>query len=318
MPFLKNKPRCSNQGFDQSVGEKRIKVAVHDSKFHSDDVFSVAILSLYLNKPLKIFRTRDQKILSKMDYVLDVGREYNPSKFKFDHHQEGWNEKRENGILYATCGLLWKEYGTKITGSFELAQKIDEKIIQTIDAEDNGIEIYKNVIDGVTPYCVVDYISSLNPTWVEKEADELQAFKKAVAEARIILKREIKKSEDSLLGKKRIQEIYKKTEDKRILILDDDYSWKKTLSLYPEPLFVIKKYNDTKKWSIKAVPATGYKFKNRLNFPKSWAGKEGKKLIAITGITDAVFCHNKQFICVANSEKAAIELAKKAIELGTK
>lgn len=303
MPFLKN---------------KSIKVAVHDGSFHADDVFSVAILSMYLKKPLKIFRTRDPKVLSKMDYVLDVGREYNPKEFKFDHHQEGWDEKRKNGILYATGGLLWKEYGEEITGSYELSKKIDEKIIQTIDAEDNGIDIYKNVIEDVAPYCVADYIFSLNSTWTEKNVDCLKSFNNAVEIVKKILQREIKKSKDSLLGKKRVQEIYEKTKDKRILILDDDYTWKKTISLYPEPLFVIKQFIDDKKWSVKAVNVEGYKFKSRLDFPQSWAGKAGKELVEVTGVSDAVFCHNGRFICVAESEDGAIALAKKAIELGSK
>ncbi len=297
---------------------KKIKVAVHDGAFHPDDVFSVAILSMYLEKPLKIFRTRDPKILSKMDYVLDVGKEYNPKEFKFDHHQTGWGEKRDNGILYATSGLVWKEYGEKITGSQEVVKKIDEKIIQTIDAEDNGMEICKNVIEGVSPYTAIDYIYSLNLTWMEKKGDRLKAFTAAVEEAIKILKREIKKSKDSLVGKKKVIETYEKTKDKRILVLDDDYSWKKTISAYPEPLFVIKQFDDGKMWSVKAVNAEGYKFKSRLDFPETWAGKVGKELVEITGIPGALFCHNGRYMCAAESGEAAIALAKKAIELGSK
>ena len=291
-----------------------VKVAVHDGEFHPDDVFSVAILSLYLKKPLKIFRTRDPKILEKMDYVLDVGREYNPKEFKFDHHQEGWNEKRENGVLYAASGLLWKEYGEKITGSYEIAKKIDEKIIQTIDAEDNGIEAYKNIIDDLSPYCVSDYIYALNPTWNEKNVDISKAFQMAIDEVIKIFKREIKKSTDSILGKKKVQEIYEKTEDKRILVLDDNFTWKKTVSLYPEPLFVIKQNDGDKYWHVKAVNVKGFKFKNRIDFPLGWAGKFGDDLIKLTEIPDAVFCHNKRFMCVTESKEGAIALANKAID----
>lgn len=297
---------------------KKINVAVHDGKFHPDDVFSVAILSMYLDKPIKVYRTRDPGILSKMDYVLDVGRIYSPKDNKFDHHQEGWDEKRTNGILYATSGLLWKEYGEQITGSKQLASKIDEKIIQTIDADDNAIETYQNIVRGVTPYTVVDYIYSLNLTWTEKKSDPLKFFMMGVDIATKVLKREIKKSEDSLLGKKKVLEIYKKTKDKRILILDDDYTWKKTVSELEEPLFVIKKYTDTDKWSIKSVPVAGHKFKSRIEFPKTWAGKEGEELIKVSGVFDAIFCHNGRFMCLAKSEKGAIELAKAAIAISQK
>ena len=313
MKLSKKKKQHFQSDNKQSVVGKIIKVAVHDGNFHADDVFSVAILALYVKKPLKIFRTRDPKVLSKMDYVLDVGREYSPKDFKFDHHQEGWNEQRDNGILYAASGLLWKEYGEIISGSPEVSKKIDEKIIQTIDAEDNGMDIYKNTMDNVSPYCVADYIFSLNPTWIEKKVDCLKSFENAVEIVKNILQREIKKSTDSLLGKKKVLEIYKNTTDKRILVLDDDYTWKKTIGLYPEPLFVIKQFNEDKKWSVKAVNADGYKFKNRLDFPKHWAGKEGDELVEITGISDAIFCHNGRFMCVAKSKEGAIALAEKAI-----
>ena len=69
-----------------------------------------------------------------MDYVLDVGGEYNPKENKFDHHQEGWNEKRGNGIPYATTGLIWKEYGKKITDS-ALSIKDQQRISDDVAAD---------------------------------------------------------------------------------------------------------------------------------------------------------------------------------------
>ena len=180
MQSIKNKTRKSQI----LVKSKKIKVAVHNGDFHPDDVFAVAILSLYLNKPLKIFRTRDEEIIKKMDYVFDVGGEYNPEENKFDHHQEGWKEKRENGILYAAAGLVWKEYGHKITGLAEVAERIDSKIIQTVDAEDNGIELYRSNFKNVNPYSLSYYIFSLNPTWSETKISVKKCFEDAVEEAK--------------------------------------------------------------------------------------------------------------------------------------
>ena len=298
--------------------KNKIKVAVHDGDFHTDDVFSVAILSLYLNKPLKIFRTRDQKILSKVDYILDVGREYNSKEKKFDHHQENWNEKRAYGISFATSGLVWKEFGEKITGSVEVANKIDEKIIQTIDAEDNGLEIYKTVFKDVAPYCMSDYLFAFNPSWNEKNLNPLKCFEEAVEETKRILKREIKKAQDCIFGAKKIKEIYAKTEDKRILVLDDNYAWKKVVNLLSETLFVIQETEENKSWRIKSVGLNGHQFKNKIYFPESWAGKTGMELANITGVDDALFCHNQRFMAVAKTKEGAIKLAQLAIQLGTK
>lgn len=293
-----------------SFFSKKIKVAVHDGMFHPDEVFSVAVLSLYLKRPLKIFRTRDQKILSKMDYLFDVGGEYDPQKHKFDHHQNGWDFKRANGIPYASSGLAWKEFGEKITGSIEVANKIDEKIMQPMDAEDNTLEICKNTFENVSPYSVSDYIFSFNPVWTEKGADSLKYFEIAVEEAKKVLIREIKKAHGSILGKKRIEKIYNETSDKRILVLDESYTWRKFVSLYPEPLFVIKPNKD---WYINAVNVAGLKFKNKLDFPDSWAGKSGKDLVKVTGVKDAIFCHNNRSVATARSKEGAIELARRAI-----
>lgn len=291
----------------------KTKVAVHDGRFHADDIFSVAILSLYLNKSLKIFRTRDEKILAKMDYILDVGGEYKPEENKFDHHQEGWNEKRENGIPYATSGLLWKEYGEKITGSKEVADRIDEKIIQSIDADDSGVEIYKNIFEGISPYCLSDYISAFNLTWTEKNNSQ-KVFEKIVELVKNILKREIKKAQNSILSEKRIKEIYEKTEDKRILILDDNCSWRKNIDSYSELLFVIHPKSDSSMWSIDTITKPNERFKRKMYFSKSWAGKRDEELAKITGVSDAVFCHNDLFIAVTKSKEGAIQFAELAME----
>ena len=44
-----------------SIFAKKTKVCVHSGKFHPDDVCAVAILSFYLEKSIKIFRSRDPK-----------------------------------------------------------------------------------------------------------------------------------------------------------------------------------------------------------------------------------------------------------------
>jgi len=129
----------------------------------------------------------------------------------------------------------------------------------------------------------------------------------------MILKREIKKVTDNVLGKEKIQKIYEKTEDKRILVLDDSYSWKKIVSSFPETVFVIKQVYENKNWHLNAVTEEGFKFKNKVDLPEVWAGKDGEELEKITGIKGALFCHNKRFMCAAKTKEAAVELAKLAL-----
>ncbi len=294
--------------------KSKTKVAVHDGSFHPDDVFAVAILSIYLNAPLEIIRTRDPKVLADCDYVFDVGREYDPSNKIFDHHQKEFNEKRENGITYASAGLAWKEFGEKISGSYEVFEKIDRKVIQFIDAEDNGIAVSKNILEDVSPYTISNYIAGLNNNWDEEGRDSLEAFTVAVEFAKNVLEREIKLAGDSVEAKKIATEVYNNAKDKRVIVFDKPCSWKSTLVEFSEPLFVVKQNFENKNWYVSTVPVKGEQFKNRLDLPESWTGLEGEELIKITGVSDAIFCHKGRFLVVAKSKEGAIALAKLALE----
>jgi uncharacterized UPF0160 family protein len=292
----------------------RVKVAVHDGPFHPDDIFAVAILSLYLKKPLKIFRTRDPKIWSICDYVFDVGGEYNLEKNIFDHHQAGYDEKRENGILYSSAGLAWKHFGQEISGQKDVFDRVDQKIIQGIDAEDNGIELYEYNFKGIVEYTFGDYLFSYNPTYYEKKKNSVKLFERAVEEAKKVLIREIKRIKDRLSTEGIVRDIYNKTLDKRIIILDDEYSWEKVISEHPEPIFVIRPVIGLNRWTVKCVPLDGIRFKNRLDLPEGWAGKRDEELQEITGVKDATFCHRGRFIAGAKSKEGAIKLAKLALD----
>jgi len=286
-------------------------VAVHSGNFHPDDVFAVAALTIYLGCVPKIVRTRDEQVIKKADYVLDVGRVYDPLNNRFDHHQEGWYEKRDNGILYASVGLLWRTLGAEICPSKEVADIIDTKLIQIIDALDNGMEISKNIINNVRTYNLPDIFYTFNPTWREKTSCD-EAFLEAVLLAKKILEREIIQAEDLLTGQQYIMDVYEKSADKRIIILDHLYDYGILESL-PEPLLVIKPASSGTDWHINLVLVKGTSFEGRVIFPAHWAGKEGEELQKITGIKEAVFCHNKRFLVVSKTKEGALKLAELAL-----
>ncbi len=113
-------------------------IVVHDGAFHADEICACAILSIIEDDRIKIIRSRDEHIAEKADYVLDVGGIYDHQKQRYDHHQNGGAGKRENGLEYATAGLVWKHYGKFLVKSDELFNRIDEQLIQPIDMIDNG------------------------------------------------------------------------------------------------------------------------------------------------------------------------------------
>jgi len=66
-------------------------VGIHDGSFHADEVTACALLLLFdLIHKDKIFRTREEDILAKCEYVCDVGGIYDPKKKRFDHHQSDY------------------------------------------------------------------------------------------------------------------------------------------------------------------------------------------------------------------------------------
>jgi len=286
-------------------------IVTHNGKFHADDLFAVAALRLIFPHA-DIARTRDEKHIERADCAVDVGGMYDEKKDRFDHHQSAGAGKRPNGIPYASFGLVWKKYGENISGSRESALNIDREFVETIDAEDNGIGLSNPVFKDVYPFTLPDVVSLFTPTWKEKEADYDQLFLKILPAAQEIIRRLAAKEEARREGEKMVEAAYLKAADKRLLILDEGYSWKRKAAVYPEPLFVVSPEGD--KWRVSAVRDDVHTFVNRKDLPSSWAGKRDQELATLSGVPDAIFCHNNLFVAVSESKEGAIQLAKLAID----
>ncbi len=294
-----------------------MKIITHSGNFQPDEVLGVATL-LLLFPEAEIVRTRDIQVIegkSKDDIVLDVGLKYDSEANFFDHHQEGGAGQRENGVPYASFGLIWKHFGERASGSARAAASIEEKLVWSIDAEDNGIDTYQKANKNFKPYLFIAAIIAFLPTWQEKEKVSTdKAFSDAVAFAQIVLKREIVKANSFIDGESRVEQAYQQAEDKRIIILDNSYSWRDVITKHSEPLFVIMNDGVQTTWAVSAIGKDGVTFQSRKLFPQSWAGKKGSELAAITGVPDANFCHNGRFITIANSKEGALKLAQIAVE----
>lgn len=291
---------------------KKKKILVtHNGTFHADDIFACATLSIYLKDNVKIIRTRDPKIIEKGDYVFDVGGVYDPSINRFDHHQKGGAGERDDGIPYAAFGLVWKEYGEKICGSKQISDFLENKIVKIIDANDNGIDTFE-IKNNLAPYTIQDIFFAFRPSFSEKE-DYDKIFIKLVKIAKEILNREIKKSNDFIFAEKKILDFYANAKDKRLIILDDNYPFMDIIMKFSEPIYVV--YPKLDIWRVECVRKERYSFENRKSLPQDWAGKRDLELAQVTGVEDAVFCHNGRFLIVAKSKEGAINLAEKALEL---
>src|SRR3989344_1960572 len=148
---------------------KKILVT-HNGSFHADDVFACAALSFVLGcegVPFEIIRTRDEDIITKADYVFDVGGIYDAEQNRFDHHQPGGAGKRSNGIEYSSLGLVWNKFGEKLAGSVRAREVIEKRLCAPIDAWDNGFDLVINKNE-IKPYYIQNIFFSMYPTWKEE------------------------------------------------------------------------------------------------------------------------------------------------------
>lgn len=303
---------ASDSGFESQCPD--MLLVTHDGKFHLDEMFAIATL-LSVFPDLEIKRTRDEQTIAHADIVVDVGGIYDASKKRFDHHQSGGAGKRENGVPFASFGLVWKEFGVQVCGGDEkVASLMDKKLAQPIDASDSGYVLFKTTNKEVSPYLFENVIRALTPTWKDKESID-DVFFDVLSFLKTILEKEIQKAHYFFEDTKAVKETYKNTENKTIIVLDHSFPWRSILSRKKEPIYVIHPDQNTGNWIIACVPIGSRATDCRKLFPDSWRGKKDQSLQDETGVKDALFCHDKGFIAVATTKEGAIKIAEKAIAL---
>ena len=284
-----------------------LTVVTHNGIFHADDVFSIATLKQVFPS-LQLVRTRDSDILGQADIVVDVGGQYDSDKGRFDHHQRDGAGERENGVPYSSFGLIWKKYGLQICDSQQdVADAVDAGLVSTIDAIDCGH--VEGLAEGIS---LSQTISMFNPTW-EEDDDIDKCFDEAVAFASRILERFVASAIGGVKAKEIVAKAIEKAQDPRVIVLDKFTPWKRTVhALSKDALFMVYP-SQTGQWRIQTVPVEPGSFENKKSLPASWGGLSENELRDLTGIDDAMFCHNGLFIAGAESFESVMEMANLAI-----
>jgi uncharacterized UPF0160 family protein len=287
-------------------------IATHNGNFHADDVFSIAALKR-LFPSFRLIRTRDLDFIAKADIVIDVGGEYDPDADRFDHHQRGGAGERENGIPYSSFGLIWQKYGSEICqGNQDVANAIDKGLVSTIDAIDCGYA--EGIAEGITKgISLSQTIGMFNPTWQEDSHFDT-CFDEAVDFASRVLTRFIASANGGISAKVIVAKAIENAEDPRVIVLEKYTPWKRTVhALSEEALYVIYPAQSGE-WRIQTVPVEPGSFENRKSLTKQWAGLSDNALKEVTGIDDAMFCHNGLFIAGAKSFESTMKMASMALK----
>lgn len=306
-----------------------VTVLTHNGKFHADEVVAISILSAFFkydNIDISITRSRDEQSmkLGMFNYLIDVGGEYDPEKGKFDHHHK--KMFRENGNIYASAGLIWKEFGksfvlliiNKIShfasvDTDKFYSKVDTKLIDTVyrnvdelmtevDAIDNGVEV-KNKY-GISR--VVDVFNNIDVYSAAQDDVFVQVVNFMEQYLKNFVTKEIIRYIDEQEAKRELQKeiaVFNTFNSAWFGMVDNNTTAK--LVIFPEN-------KEKTKWRIQAVPEKAFSFVLKFPAPEEWRGKRD----FIVDDVHVTFVHVNGFICgIKGSLKDAMKIAKKWIKL---
>jgi len=207
---------------------------------------------------------------------------------------------------------VWRHYGALICKSEVVAQKLDQMLVQPIDAPDNGMILSSPVRADVRPVELYQIINSFAPAWGSEDSVD-EAFLEAVTWARSFLLRMIQNAHASVAMENLVREVYEASEEKQILIFETPVP-AEALIAYPEVEVVVtpRESGDQTNWRATVVRQSYVSFTPRVVFPSAWAGLRDEALVDASGFSDAVFCHKAQFLFVAKSKESAIAAARLA------
>lgn len=323
-------------------------IATHDGTFHADETTACAILS-YLFDNVSVIRSRDPDVLESGDIVIDVSN-INDEKH-FDHHSKDFTLCRDNGIKYATAGLMWKKYGMdylrKVAKSeleFHPSEKVLQKAFERIDLEmmtmidlnDNGqltgyadsvadaqTEREKEIVNNLnvlyqsTPD--IPYIVAMmnQPKNTAQEQDK--AFGAVVKMLKTII---LNASVNAISTESGIAKVIEAYQGGELLIIHERLPWTQAVLSNPDVFknCLLAMYPDRNmRWRVQSLPVSkAQRFKNRLSAPVAWRGLNDEDLDRATGLKNMTFIHKSGFTGGANNHDDCRELADLWLKEGVK
>ncbi|HEY0063336.1 MAG TPA: MYG1 family protein [Telluria sp.] len=308
-------------------------IVTHGGKFHADDAWAVAVLKI-LFPDAGIQRTRDSAAIEAADFAVDVGGLWDPASGRFDHHQKGFSGARSRGVPYASAGLVWREYGARCVRALcaahighalaedkarEIAYGIDADIVQYLDLSDVGAA--KNAPGG---YGLSAVISGFNPNWLDEErlgygaaadAYRLEQFRSAMALLTDVMINAVKYRVGAMLAVEQVRQSEVLENGALLYLKNSALPWTQVVRKeMPKVLFVISHSLAEQRYMLHTIPVSPESFKARADLPEAWAGLRDAELAAVTGVPDAIFCHNGRFIAAVKSYEGVRTMAMQALQ----
>ncbi len=291
-----------------------ITLGSHNGNFHADDVFAIGALTL-LHPEYKILRSRDPEVWAQCDYLVDVGGVYDHQKKIYDHHFKD-GPAYDDGLRMSSIGLVWKHYGAEICGSQEVADRVCHKLIRTLDAHDNGINLTRKAegIPDVHEVSISSVVSAMNPPDLSNVDD---VFAVEAVKAAEILKAYIANAKKWFASKAEVEQALQSALEKKLQYMEvgENCNWMEhLLNAEGNEVILYVLYPSDGKWYSRTVPVSSDSYESRKCFPEGWGGLRDEEFSETTKISDGVFCHHARFICGSMSKESTIKLILDAIK----
>lgn len=282
-----------------------MNIVTHSGSFHSDEIFAIALIRIYVSDDISIVRTRDGELLtqaknSKDTWVIDVGGVYDPDALNFDHHQSSFTKSWIDGTPKSSIGIVW-DYLIEnhyLTLPKKVLKKVEFNLIKRIDAHDNGVRSW-----GLS--CIFGMYNRVD--------NNDRQFLKAVNTAQDVIENSIHLSHTRIQEEDKFLSVLNNYDGTEMIILDEYISSaSKSITYRTEALVYVMPCADIEAntWTAHAVSEKNSIFSSKCLAPEEWNGLTGDVLAEVSGIPDAIFSHKKGFMCVAQSKASAIKMAK--------
>ena len=300
-------------------------VYTHSGDFHVDELVALALLQSFVfpGKAMEVVRTRnpkhlDQALADPLTFVVDVGREYDPDRLNFDHHQATMEAGWEDGTLYSSCGLVWqwlKQQGLLDALSPEEQAVMEKELIYPIDVHDNG---------GVKwPQAAVFRL--YNRT-VNNNALVSAQFTKALDLAKDLVTNQLYQARLDCRAEAALRAFWAESQEfsgRGIVVVRDDLEnrsmagilarvsdYQASLVVYPQS---VRKDNRT--WFVRALAAEPNSHTLRFPFPTEWRGLEDTQIDLNGQPVTLSFVHKSGFLAkVEGSLQDALAVAEASLD----
>ncbi|NPD16369.1 MYG1 family protein [Xinfangfangia sp. D13-10-4-6] len=297
-------------------------LVTHSGGFHADELMSSVILTR-LFPQAQIIRSRDEAWITPAEnrIIYDVGRDYDPAKRIFDHHQRE-APLRPDGQPYSSFGLIWHHYGRDYLRAMAVPEadldrihtSFDMGFVLPIDLTDNGALSPAAAGAQLAGLTLPELMESLKPVFDDRgEGADDRAFMAALQIARAFVEAAIRNRAARARAEAMVMAAIAQAGASRVLELPQGMPFRAAVEKAGADHLLFVVHPREADWMITGIRKADSGFEQRADLPLAWAGLTDAALEAASGVKGARFCHNGRFIAVAETREAILAMARIAV-----